>query len=309
MRNSISLTILAIMGIGCAARTAPIETPAPEAAPEVEEAAPAEAPAPTSSYLAAADIQWQPNPEAPDGPQLAVLSGNPQEGAFTFMVKFPAGHISPVHSHTHDFAGALISGTLFHGGSSEEFETLTAGAAMSQPGNEVHFTECSSESDCIVVGHMSGPMDTIPAETGAEGELLMVLTAADSADFQPINPERPDGPAMFVIGGDHTTGAFQALVKLPAGSASPNHSHSHSYSAALLSGSVTHEGGEGMEVGSAWTNVGGQAHVTGCMAGEEDCIFFASMEGAFDMSVVEAPAEEAPAPAEEAAAPAEEAAE
>ena len=307
MRNSISLTTLAILSIGCAAKTADVETPAPEAAPE--EAAPAEAPAPASSYYAAADIPWKSNPEAPDGPQMAVLSGNPQEGAFTFMMKFPAGYVAPLHSHTHDFAGAVISGTFRHGRSAEDLEEMAAGSALNQPGNEAHYSDCSADADCVLVGHMSGPLDTKPVETPVEGDMSMVITAADSADFQPINPERPDGPKMFVIGGDQTAGAFQALVKLPAGSASPNHSHTHSYSAAQLAGSTTHGDSDVTGVGSAWTNIGGQAHVTGCAEGEQDCIFFASMEGAFDMKPVEAPAEEAAAPAEEAAAPAEDAAE
>ena len=297
MHNVFSLTTLALLTTGCAPKVPVVEAPAPEPV----EAAPAEAPAPTSSYYAAADVPWKASSDAPDAPKMAVLSGNPKEGAFTFMMTFPAGWSAPLHTHTNDFAGAVISGTLGHGRSADDHETMTAGSTLSQPGNEAHYTDCSEDADCVIVGHMAGPMDKAAAETAVEGDLAMVITAADSADFQPINPAKPEGPKMFVVSGDRTAGAFQALVKLPAGSSSPNHTHSNSYSAALLTGSIVHEGAEPAGVGSAWSTIGGQAHVTGCAEGEEDCIFFASMDGAFDMKVVEAPAEEAAAPAEEAA--------
>jgi quercetin dioxygenase-like cupin family protein len=298
MHHFTSLTTLALVGIGCAAKTAPIDPAVAEAVAEAVavEAAPVEvAPepaAPVSSQTAAAEVQWMPaNPDSPDGPHLALLSGNPAEGAFTFMARFPAGYTSPIHSHPASFAGVSVSGTLLHGRSAEDNNEVSAGMTWTQPAEEVHYTGCAEGADCVIAGFMEGAMGRTDAEAPAEGEMGLVIIAADAVDFQPINPKMPDGPKMFVINGDRATGAFQALVKLPAGSASPNHNHSHTYSATVLSGSLVDGDSEPIGVGSIWTNIGGQAHITGCV-GEEDCVFFASMDGAFDMNVIEAPAEE-----------------
>ena len=55
-------------------------------------------------------------------------------------------------------------------------------------------------------------------------------------------------------------------------------------------GAVAHDDGiEGMGAGSTWNDIGGEPHETKCVS-DEDCIFFAAMDGAFDMNVVEAPA-------------------
>ena len=316
MRHLISFPTIAVLSFGCAAKAPTAEViEAPPAADGASEAESSEESAdeaaeatttPVSTKMTAEEIQWRTNPEAPDGPQMAMLRGNPAEGAFTFMAKFPAGYVSDVHSHSNDFAGVVVSGTLHHGRSADDFVSMTAGDTLAQPGSEVHYTACAEETECIIVGHMGGAMDTLPADAPAEGELSMVITAADQVEFTPLNPKAPEGPGMFVIHGDRSAGAFQALVKFPAGAASPDHNHTHTYSAAVLKGTVKHSEGN-LSSGSAWSNVGGTNHVTACESADGDCIFFASMDGAFDMNLADAPPSSDAPPAEEA--PAEEATE
>jgi len=252
----------------------------------------------------AADAKWMPiNPEKPQGPQMAVITGNPKEGAFSALVKFPAGAATPLHSHPANFTGMMVSGTLKNGRSAEDNTAMGPGTLWTEPADEVHFTGCAPEADCIFVGHMDGSMGMTPTDTATEGELKVKVTAAADIAFSPINPEMPDGPGMFVLSGDKAAGAFTALVKFPGGATSPQHSHSSTYSAAVVSGAVSHGGAESMGAGSHWTEIGGKTHTTGCTS-EEPCVFFAAMDGAFDMTPVPPPATEG-ATEEAPAAPAE----
>jgi quercetin dioxygenase-like cupin family protein len=284
MLNTTSLSALALLFGGCAAKTTP-ETAAPvQAAVE----APAAEAAPASSSTAAADVKWTVvYPDQPDGPQMVLLSGNPKEGAFSFIVKLPAGHASGLHSHPAAFHGVTVSGTVTNGLTAEDAKDIAAGSMWSQAADEAHYTGCTAEADCYFVGHMEGAMGTVPTETAAEAS-TMVLTAAADIAFKPINPEQPEGPGMVPVSGDMTSGPFTALVRFPAGVMSPKHSHSASYSAAVISGSVSHGEGDALTAGSYWNQVGGGVHVTGCSS-DTDCIFFVAMDGAMDMT----PAEEA----------------
>ena len=296
-----AVSTLAILMLGCVPKEAPVEAPVAAPAPAP---APAAAPAPASSVTLAADIQWKPaNPKMPDGPQIAILDGNMKEGGFSALVKFAAGSDTPLHSHPANFTGVLISGTIKNGRTAEESTAIGPGSLWTEPADEVHFTGCTPEADCIFVGHMDGPMGMKPAEAAAEGESKMVVTKAADIGFTPINPDKPGGPGMFVLSGDKAAGAFTALVKFPAGAKSPEHTHSSTYNAAVISGTVSDGKGAALGAGSHWSNTGGTAHITGCSS-EEPCVFYASMGGAFDMKPTAAPAEAAPAEAAPAEAPA-----
>ncbi len=299
VQHTFTISTLSLLAIASAAQAAPVETPTapPAAEPTAVVAPPAAAAALTSSATHAKDAKWGlANPEQPDGPQMVGVQGNPKDGAFVALAKFPAGFAAPLHSHPANFAGAVLSGTVVNGRSAEDNVKLTGGTAWTEPAGAVHYTGCTDEADCIVALHMDGAMGMTPADAPAEGDLKMVVSGPDSIEWTPINPERPEGPKMFVISGDKEAGAFRALVKLPAGSTSPEHSHSSTYSAAVLAGAMVHGTASDavFGVGSYWTEAGGQVHVTGC-SGEVDCVFFASMDGAFDMVMAkpaEAPAAE-----------------
>jgi len=286
-----SLFVFLLLG-ACAART-PAPAPTPEAAPEEAPAAASDEPeAPASSSTPAADVKWAPlNPEKPDGPQLAVLNGNPAEGAFSALVKVPAGFSSGLHTHPVNFTGVAVAGSLGSGRTVEDAKTLAVGDLWTDTAGEAHVTVCSEDAECIFVGYMEGAMAMNPEENPAEAS-TMSLTAAGDIAYNPVNPEKPEGPGMVVLTGDMTAGAFTALVRFPAGAQAPEHSHTASYSAAVVSGVVSHGGPDGLSAGSHWTQAGGGAHTTGCNEGA-DCVFFVSMDGAMDMTPTAPPADEA----------------
>ena len=301
MQKIIALSALTILVAGCPAKDAPVESAVPA---EAEAAAPAEAeaPAPASVATAAADIQWALfNPEQPDGPQLSPIAGNMKEGAFTALVKLPAGHASPLHTHPASFIGVGLTGTIQNGRSAEDNSTITVGTTWTEPANEVHFTGCTEEAECTFVAYMDGAIGMTAAEAAAEGEMAMTVMAAADLAWEPINPEAPDGPQMVVVGGDKATGPFQALVQFPGGAASPPHSHKASYGGAVVSGTMGDGGDVTYGAGSTWTHIADEVHVTACVS-EEPCLFFASMDGAFSMVPAEEPAEAPAEAAEEAPA-------
>ena len=124
---------------------------------------PAEAPAaePKVRLTRGDAIQWV---ELKAGVQLAVIQGNPKEGAFHALFQFPAGMSTNVHTHSAAFAGALLSGTNQRGARAEQLVTLTEGAVWSEPAGSPHMEKCGAESNCIFAAAMDGPLDTKAVE-------------------------------------------------------------------------------------------------------------------------------------------------
>lgn len=264
-------SLVALVLGGCAAKTQ-IATPA---VPQVEAAT-------VEVAEAALTSDWKLIfPDKPDGPQMLVLSGNPAEGPLSAMIKLPAGHASPLHSHPANFFGITVSGTITNGRIAEEAKEIGPGDTWTEPAGEVHFTGCAADADCVFVGHMDGPMGITPAEEPAETSSMKVTAAADLV-FKPANPAQPKGPGISLVSGDQTKGAFSALVRFPAGFTATKHSHTASYSGAVVSGAIGHGEGEDMSAGANWTQAGGVVHVTDCVS-ETPCVFYVAMDGAMDM--------------------------
>lgn len=291
MHRLISLTALTLLFTACSTNTDPAEPEAEAVAPEAAEA-PSE---PTSSVTATADAQWVlANPDAPDGPKMAIISGNPKKGPFMALAKFPAGYTMPVHSHPATFSAVGMSGNTLQGRSSEDNIAITPGMVMTQPADEVHYTGCAADGECVFAVYMDGPMSTTPADAPMEGDMQLVVNTTDQLEYTPVNPDQPKGPQMHIISRDMENGPFRALVKFPAGATSPEHTHTATYSAVVLSGAMSHGGPAPLGAGSFWTTLGGEAHVTGCVS-EAPCLFFVSMDGAFDMTPTTPPKADADA--------------
>jgi len=124
---------------------------------------PAEAPAaePKVRVTRGDAIQWV---EVKAGVQMAVINGNPKEGAFQTLFQFPAGMTTNIHTHSAAFTGALLSGAHQRGPSADELVSLTEGAVWSEPAGSAHMEKCGSESSCIFAGAMNGPLDTEAVE-------------------------------------------------------------------------------------------------------------------------------------------------
>ena len=101
----------------------------------------------------------------PDGPQIGVLRGNPDEGPSDMLLKMPKG-TGVMHAHTADYHLTVISGEMKHWDPSvteSQVRPLGPGSYWFQPGGEVHADSCLSD-ECVMFIHWSGKRDGLLAK-------------------------------------------------------------------------------------------------------------------------------------------------
>jgi len=124
---------------------------------------PVEAPAaePKMQLTRADEIKWV---EVKGGVKMAVIHGNPKEGAFQALFDFPAGMTTNVHTHSAAFAGALVSGIHHRGPNADALVSLSEGSVWSEPAESPHMEKCGDAANCILAAAMDGPLDTTAVE-------------------------------------------------------------------------------------------------------------------------------------------------
>ena len=110
------------------------------------------------------EVEWQPIREG-SVVNVAVLFGNPAAGAHVRLIQFPAGYAAPVHAHTGDYHGVVLTGTWKHwfDETGEERELLP-GSYVFQPGGEMHGDACIGPEDCVFLLQQSVAADFIPKQ-------------------------------------------------------------------------------------------------------------------------------------------------
>ena len=101
----------------------------------------------------------------------------------------------------------------------------------------------------------------------------------------------PPGARIVDLWGDHTKGAYGAMIKFPAGFAAPLHTHGSDMRLVIVSGTVIHtpEGKPAVKLGpgSYLMQPGGTyRHTTTCDKASE-CIFFGESNSAFDIKMAD----------------------
>jgi len=118
----------------------------------------------------------------------------------------------------------------------------------------------------------------------------LVVVPAAKLKWTDLDPKGAPGVKVADVWGDHTKGAFGAFFKLPAGFSVPLHTHTTDYKVVIISGTYIQapEGNPEFRLGpgSYLEQPGGHyRHTTSC-APTEDCVFFVSSRGKFDLKVV-----------------------
>ena len=114
----------------------------------------------------------------------------------------------------------------------------------------------------------------------------MVLAAAD-LNWIDLDPTGAPGVKVADLWGDHRTGPFGAIFRLPAGFSASLHTHTHDMKLVIVSGTYI-QGPEGkpefrLGPGSYLMQPGGEyRHTTKCDQASE-CVFFVESDGAFDL--------------------------
>jgi quercetin dioxygenase-like cupin family protein len=87
----------------------------------------------------------------PDGPQMAVLWGDPNTGPSAVLLEMKRGSV-PMHIHTSDYHLVVIEGTMKHWGVGEkesDAKALRPGSYWFQPGGQPHADACLSDR-CVM---------------------------------------------------------------------------------------------------------------------------------------------------------------
>lgn len=143
----------------------------------------------------------------------------------------------------------------------------------------------------FAVAVLFGPAAT---EIVARQAAPQLVAAIEDAQFKPLDPAKPDGPAIAVLRGDPATGPSDVLLKIKKTDGAP-HIHSSSYRAILIAGKAMHyekctcEAAGALNPGSYWFQPGGATHGDACLT--DECIIFVSWEGKMDVTVPGAPAQ------------------
>lgn len=113
------------------------------------------------SHTASEEIQWGPTPF---GPEAASIAGDFASGQHITFIKFAAGMATPLHTHSHDYVGLVVSGITRHWvhGKQKTQKLLPPGSYWSIPANVEHVSECLDGDDCVMAIFQSQAFDFIP---------------------------------------------------------------------------------------------------------------------------------------------------
>lgn len=112
-----------------------------------------------AGVIAAGDVKWADVPGFP-GVQMAVLGGNSAKGPHHSMLKFAGGFSAPLHHHTSDHYGTVVSGTVVLVINGVE-NKLPAGSYFAFTGKAKHETRCEAGADCVIAIDARGPWDVL----------------------------------------------------------------------------------------------------------------------------------------------------
>lgn len=95
------------------------------------------------------DLPWV---ETPIGPMASPVSGDFTKGAHVTYLRFPAGAKTPLHTHSADYVGIVISGNARHTvkGIAETERILPPGSHWFMPANVEHVSECIPGAECVM---------------------------------------------------------------------------------------------------------------------------------------------------------------
>ena len=111
--------------------------------------------------MAAEDQKWTEIPES-HGVMVTNLWGDMNKGAYGGMAKFPAGHASPLHTHTADAKVIVVAGTFLYtpeGGTEKKFGP---GSYVMVPGRSKHTSGCADGAPCVLFQEQSAKFDMKP---------------------------------------------------------------------------------------------------------------------------------------------------
>jgi anti-sigma factor ChrR (cupin superfamily) len=117
-------------------------------------------------FMPAGDLKWTDlNPTGAPGVKIADVWGDHTKGAYGAFLKFPAGFLAPLHTHTNAIKIVVISGTYMQTPEGRPEMRLGPGSYAFQPGgNYKHISACDKASECELFIQSTGKFDLKPVE-------------------------------------------------------------------------------------------------------------------------------------------------
>jgi hypothetical protein len=122
----------------------------------------AAAPAVPLLLVGPTDIKWE-STARPDS-MRGSLWGDPAEGAFAYFNRYDGGWQLPLHYHSHQLSGVIVSGTFVIHVAGEGAKQLTNGSYFSVPGKTRHTDACLPGPPCVVYFSGDEPLDRVNVE-------------------------------------------------------------------------------------------------------------------------------------------------
>src|SRR5262249_27108321 len=94
--------------------------------------------------------QWKDISENVPNVKVVDLWGDRLQGAFSSLIKLPAGYALPLHVHTADLRIVVVSGALVHLSEGKPEIRLPSGSYLVEPAGLRHKTTCDPATDCVV---------------------------------------------------------------------------------------------------------------------------------------------------------------
>jgi len=113
------------------------------------------------THFVTKDFAWQ---KTSFGPDVWSVSGDFTKGQHITYIKFTAGMITPLHIHSADYVGIVLTGTTRHWipGQENTYKILPAGSHWSIPANIEHVSECLPGVECLMAIQQQEAFDFIP---------------------------------------------------------------------------------------------------------------------------------------------------
>ncbi|MFT7520725.1 MAG: quercetin dioxygenase-like cupin family protein [Kiritimatiellia bacterium] len=93
---------------------------------------------------------------------MAGAWGDRNSGSHGTFGRFPGNATSPVHVHSSEYTGVVISGTVINPFADGVETALSTGGSWQVPVNSEHRTACTSGEDCLFYFHSSAAFDFMP---------------------------------------------------------------------------------------------------------------------------------------------------
>jgi Cupin domain len=112
--------------------------------------------------VAPADITWE-STARPDSTR-GSLWGDPAKGPFAYFNRYAGGWQLPLHYHSNQLSGVIVSGTFVIHVAGQDAKQLPAGSYFSVPAKTRHTDACVPGSPCVVYFSGDDPLDRVNVE-------------------------------------------------------------------------------------------------------------------------------------------------